>query len=83
MPIPDRFELGFSNEMVCEVIFGVEYQILATKTKILLSEGISVRMRLLLHWFPLEWELTLDEVWKEFLLISTLEFFRRFLPLIF
>ena len=74
MLIPDRFEIGFSKEMVCGVIFGVEYQILATKTKILLSEGISVRMRLLLHGFPVEWELTLDEVWKEFLLISTLSF---------
>ena len=35
MLIPDRFEIGFSKEMVCGVIFGVEYQILATKTKML------------------------------------------------
>ena len=35
MPIPDRFEIGFSKEMVCGVIFEVEYQILATKTKML------------------------------------------------
>ena len=74
IPIPDRFEIGFSKEMVCGVIFRVEYQMLATKTKILLSEGISVRMRLLLDGFLVEWELTLDEVWKEFLLISTLSF---------
>ena len=74
MLIPDRFEIGFSKEMVCGVIFGVEYQILATKTKILLSEGISVRIRLLLHGFPVEWELTLDKVWKEVLLNSTLSF---------
>ena len=33
MPIPDRFEIGFCKEMVCGVVFGVEYQILATKTK--------------------------------------------------
>ena len=62
MPIPDRSKIGFSKE----------YQILATKTKILLSEGISVRMRLLLDGFLVEWELTLDKVWKEFLLNSTL-----------
>ena len=48
--------------MVCAVIPGVKYQILATKAKVLLSEGISVRMRLLLHGFPVEWESTLDEV---------------------
>ena len=35
MPIPDRFEIGFSKEMVCGVIFGVKYQILATKTKMI------------------------------------------------
>ena len=35
MPIPDRFEIGWSEEMVSGVIFGVEYLILATKTKML------------------------------------------------
>ena len=35
MPIPDRFEIGLSKEMVSGVIIGVEYLILATKTKIL------------------------------------------------
>ena len=35
MLIPDRFEIGFSNKMVCKVIFGVKYQILATKTKMI------------------------------------------------
>ena len=35
MPIPDRFEIGWSKEMVSGVIFGVEYLILATKTKML------------------------------------------------
>ena len=35
MLIPDRFEIGFCKEMVCGVIFGVEYQILAAKTKML------------------------------------------------
>ena len=35
MPIPDRFEIGLSKEMVSEVIFGVEYLILATKIKML------------------------------------------------
>ena len=35
MLIPDRFEIGFSKEMICGVIFGVKYQILATKTKML------------------------------------------------
>ena len=35
MLIPDKFEIGFSKEMICGVIFGVKYQILATKTKIL------------------------------------------------
>ena len=35
MLIPDRFEIGFSKKMVCEVILGVKYQILATKTKML------------------------------------------------
>ena len=34
-PIPDRFEIGLSKEMVRGVIFGVEYLILATKTKML------------------------------------------------
>ena len=28
MLIPDRFEIGFSKEMVCRVIFGVNYKIL-------------------------------------------------------
>ena len=31
MPIPDRFEISFSKEMVSGVIFEVEYLILATK----------------------------------------------------
>ena len=35
MLIPDRFEIGCSKEMVYGVIFGVKYQILATKTKML------------------------------------------------
>ena len=35
MLIPDKFEIGFSKEMICGVIFGVKYQILATKTKML------------------------------------------------
>ena len=35
MLIPDRYEIGFSKEKVCGVIFGVKYQILATKTKML------------------------------------------------
>ena len=35
MLIPDRFKIGCSKEMVCGVIFGVKYQILATKTKML------------------------------------------------
>ena len=35
MPIPDRFEIGLSKEIVSGVIFGVEYLILATKTKML------------------------------------------------
>ena len=35
MLIPNRFEIGFSKEMVCGVIFGVKYQILASKTKML------------------------------------------------
>ena len=35
MPIPDRFEIGFCKEMVCEIIFGVENQILAMKTMML------------------------------------------------
>ena len=35
MLIPDWFEIGCSKEMVREVIFGVEYLILATKTKML------------------------------------------------
>ena len=35
MLIPDLFEIGFSKEMVCWVIFGVKHQILDTKTKIL------------------------------------------------
>ena len=35
MPIPDRFEIGFCKEMVCGVIFGVEYQILTKKTNVL------------------------------------------------
>ena len=32
-PIPDRFKIGLSKEMVRGVIFGVEYLISATKTK--------------------------------------------------
>ena len=35
MPIPDRFEIGGIKEMVSGVIFGVEYLILARKTKML------------------------------------------------
>ena len=35
MLISDRFEIGFSKEMVCGIIFGVKYQILATKTKMI------------------------------------------------
>ena len=35
MPIPDRFEIGFCKELVCGVVFGVEFQILVTKTKML------------------------------------------------
>ena len=35
MLIPDKFETGFSKEMICGVIFGVKNQILATKTKML------------------------------------------------
>ena len=35
MLIPNRFEIGFNKEMVCGVIFGVKYQILASKTKML------------------------------------------------
>ena len=35
MLIPDRIELGFSKEMVCRVIFGVKYQIFATKTNMI------------------------------------------------
>ena len=35
MPILDRFEIGLSKERVSGVIFGVEYLILATKTKML------------------------------------------------
>ena len=35
MPILDRFEIGLGKEMVSGVIFGVEYLILATKTKML------------------------------------------------
>ena len=35
MLIPDRFEIGFSKEIVCGIIFGVKYQILATKTKMI------------------------------------------------
>ena len=35
MLISDRYEIGFSKEMVCRVIFGVKYQILATKTKMI------------------------------------------------
>ena len=35
MLIPDRFEIGFSNKMVCKVIFGVKYQILASETKMI------------------------------------------------
>ena len=35
MLIPDRFEIDFCKDMVFGVIFGVEYQIIATKTKML------------------------------------------------
>ena len=35
MLILDRFEIGFGKEMVCGLIFGVKYQILATKTEML------------------------------------------------
>ena len=35
MLIPDSFEIDFSKEIVCGVIFGVKYQMLATKTKML------------------------------------------------
>ena len=35
MLIPDKFEIGFSKKIICGVIFGVKYQILATKTKML------------------------------------------------
>ena len=35
IPIPDRFEIGSSKEMVRGVIFGVELLILATKSKML------------------------------------------------
>ena len=34
MLIPDKFEIGFSKEMICRVIFGVKYQILITKTDV-------------------------------------------------
>ena len=34
-PIPHRFEIDQSKGMVSGVIFGVEYLILATKTKML------------------------------------------------
>ena len=35
MPTPNRFEIGGSKGMGRGIIFGVEYLILATKTKIL------------------------------------------------
>ena len=35
MLIPDKFEIGFSKEMICGIIFVVKYQILATKTKMI------------------------------------------------
>ena len=35
MLIPDKFEIGFCKEMVCGVMFGVKYRILATKIKML------------------------------------------------
>ena len=35
MPIPDRFDISRSKEMVNGVIFGVEYVISFTKTKML------------------------------------------------
>ena len=35
MPIPDRYEIGFSKEMVCGVIFELKYRTLAMKTKML------------------------------------------------
>ena len=52
MLIPDKFEIGFSKEMSCGVIFGVKYQILATKTKMLgkhlFSECMCGRFRVLM-----------------------------------
>ena len=35
MLIPKRFEIGFTKEMVCGVIFGLKYRTLAMKTKML------------------------------------------------
>ncbi len=35
MPIPDRFEINRSKEMVSGVIFGVEHLVLTRKTKML------------------------------------------------
>ena len=35
MPNPDRFEIGSSKDLVGGVIFGVEFLILARKTKML------------------------------------------------
>ena len=35
MPILDRYEIGCSHKMVSGVIFGVDYLISATKTKML------------------------------------------------
>ena len=40
MPIPDRFEIGSSKDLVDGVIFGVEYLILARKTKMLGGNGV-------------------------------------------
>ena len=35
VPISDRFEISLSKEMVNGIIFGVDYLILSTKTKML------------------------------------------------
>ena len=39
-PIPDRFEIGSSKDLVGGVIFGVEYLILARKTKMPGGNGV-------------------------------------------
>ena len=40
MPILDRFEIGFSKEMVSGVIFGVEYLILLFASIALLAQRL-------------------------------------------